>query len=96
MYVAMTRAKEKLYLSYARQRLFFGQRNNGSPSRFLSEIPESLMETIRSRTPAYVDRGRKKESNGWRVVNEWETATKPVNGRVVEELVSDGYGEIDS
>lgn len=96
MYVAMTRAKEKLYLSYARQRLFFGQRNNGSPSRFLSEIPESLMETIRSRTPAYVDRGRKKESNGWRVVNEWETAPKPVNGRVVEELVSDDFDEIDS
>ena len=96
MYVAMTRAKEKLYLSYARQRLFFGQRNNGSPSRFLSEIPESLMETIRSQTPAYVDRGRKKESNGWRVVNEWETAPKPVNGRVVEELVSDDFDEIDS
>lgn len=96
MYVAMTRAKEKLYLSYARQRLFFGQRNNGSPSRFLSEIPENLVETVRSRTPAYVDRGRKKESNGWRVVNEWETAPKPVNGRVVEELVSDDFDEIDS
>lgn len=96
MYVAMTRAKEKLYLSYARQRLFFGQRNNGSPSRFLSEIPENLVETVRNRTPAYVDRGRKKESNGWRVVSEWETAPKPVNGRVVEELVSDDFDEIDS
>lgn len=96
MYVAMTRAKEKLYLSYARQRLFFGQRNNGSPSRFLSEIPESLVETVRNRTPAYVDGRRKRESNGWRVVNEWETAPKPVNGRVVEELVSDDFDEIDS
>jgi len=96
MYVAMTRAKEKLYLSYARQRLFFGQRNNGSPSRFLSEIPESLVETVRNRTPAYVDRRRKRESNGWRVVSEWETAPKPVNGRVVEELVSDDFDEIDS
>jgi len=96
MYVAMTRAKEKLYLSYARQRLFFGQRNNGSPSRFLSEIPESLVETVRNRTPAYVDGRRKRESNGWRVVNEWETAPKPVNGRVVEELVSGDFDEIDS
>lgn len=42
-YVGMTRAEEKLYLTYARRRLFFGQRTNNMPSRFLLEIPEHVI-----------------------------------------------------
>ncbi len=41
-YVGITRAKEKLYLTYARRRLYFGQFNTNQISRFLSEIPEHL------------------------------------------------------
>ncbi len=43
-YVGMTRAKEKLFLTYARRRLFFGQRSSSTPSRFLLEIPERVIE----------------------------------------------------
>ncbi len=43
-YVGMTRAKEKLYLTYARRRLYFGQRFSNPVSRFLEEIPEDLTE----------------------------------------------------
>lgn len=43
-YVGMTRAKEKLYLIYARRRLYFGQRVSNPPSRFLDDIPEYLRE----------------------------------------------------
>jgi DNA helicase-2/ATP-dependent DNA helicase PcrA len=42
-YVGMTRAKEKLYLTYARRRLFFGQRNTNTVSRFVLELPEHLI-----------------------------------------------------
>lgn len=42
-YVGITRAKEKLYLTYTRQRLYFGQRSNNLVSRFLADIPESLI-----------------------------------------------------
>lgn len=42
-YVGMTRAKEKLFLSYSENRLFFGTRSSNMPSRFLSEIPEELL-----------------------------------------------------
>jgi len=42
-YVGMTRAKEKLYLTYARKRLFFGQRTSNVVSRFISELPERLL-----------------------------------------------------
>jgi DNA helicase-2/ATP-dependent DNA helicase PcrA len=43
-YVAITRAKSKLYLSYARRRLQYGRVTGGIPSRFLSEIPEKLLK----------------------------------------------------
>ncbi len=43
-YVGITRAKEKLYLSYARYRFQRGQRLPTLPSPFLEEIPESLVQ----------------------------------------------------
>lgn len=43
-YVGLTRAKEKLYLSYAARRMYFGQSNFNPPSRFLEDIPARLME----------------------------------------------------
>ncbi|MCS7091803.1 MAG: exodeoxyribonuclease V subunit gamma [Patescibacteria group bacterium] len=45
-YVGITRAKSKLYLSYALKRLFFGQKQSNPPSRFLTDIPENLVESI--------------------------------------------------
>lgn len=42
-YVGMTRAREELHLTYARERLFFGGDQLGRPSRFLFEIPEELL-----------------------------------------------------
>lgn len=45
-YVGITRAKERLYLSYARQRLYFGQHSINPVSRFLLDIPEELIENI--------------------------------------------------
>ncbi len=42
-YVGMTRAMNKLYLSYARRRLFFGQRTNNMVSRFIMELPEHVI-----------------------------------------------------
>ena len=42
-YVGMTRAKEKLFLTYARRRLFFGQRTTNVVSRFVTELPEHLI-----------------------------------------------------
>lgn len=42
-YVAITRAKEKLTISYARQRMLYGRTNAALASRFLKEIPEDTM-----------------------------------------------------
>ncbi|MDO8269679.1 MAG: UvrD-helicase domain-containing protein [Candidatus Levybacteria bacterium] len=43
-YVGVTRAKEHLYLTYAKQRVIFGQRNAATPSRFIFELPTEVLE----------------------------------------------------
>jgi DNA helicase-2/ATP-dependent DNA helicase PcrA len=44
-YVGMTRAREQLYLTRARRRHLFGAETENPPSRFLREIPSTLLET---------------------------------------------------
>ncbi len=44
-YVGMTRAKEKLYLTFATRRLFFGKRTSNVASRFLFDLPTHLVHS---------------------------------------------------
>lgn len=44
-YVGITRAREKLYLTYTRTRLYFGTRSNNLVSRFIASIPEKLLDS---------------------------------------------------
>lgn len=48
-YVAITRAKEELYIFHAESRMIFGMTNRNRVSRFVEEIPEMLVEHTRSR-----------------------------------------------
>ena len=58
-YVAMTRAREELYLTCANQRMLFGRTSSNRPSRFTEEIPpEHLERSGRS----YLSR---EEDEGW-------------------------------
>lgn len=43
-YVGMTRAKTRLFLSYARKRIFFGQKTSNIISRFILEMPKNVIE----------------------------------------------------
>jgi len=45
-YVALTRAKEKLWLSRAESRVMYRDIQHNKPSRFLSEIPEGLFDEL--------------------------------------------------
>ena len=62
MYVGITRAKRKLYLTNAFQRLLFGMTNRNRPSRFLTEIPAECVENASTKNPYLAqnsfDRGR--------------------------------------
>lgn len=48
-YVALTRAKEKLYLSFAYARIIFGSKQINTPSEFLSDIDPSILEWVRDK-----------------------------------------------
>ncbi|MDO8488237.1 MAG: 3'-5' exonuclease, partial [bacterium] len=61
-YVGITRAMNKLYLTYARRRLYFGQSGSNPVSRFLADIPESLLEGSLASRPQSVT---KKVSSAW-------------------------------
>ena len=51
-YVGMTRAKQQLFLSCAEYRHLHGQGRYNAPSRFLTEIPEHLIDRIRPKINA--------------------------------------------
>jgi len=52
MYVAVTRARQRLYLSHAQSRMLHGKVRYGIPSRFLDEIPEVLLKRLNSKPVA--------------------------------------------
>jgi DNA helicase-2/ATP-dependent DNA helicase PcrA len=55
MYVAITRARRRLYISFAQSRLLHGQTRYGIKSRFLVELPENAVKWL---TPRAVAGGR--------------------------------------
>jgi DNA helicase II / ATP-dependent DNA helicase PcrA len=52
MYVALTRARRRLYLTYAQSRMLHGQTRFNVASRFFQEMPQQLMRKIRGDTRA--------------------------------------------
>ena len=45
-YVGITRAKQRLYLTRAWQRSIYGNTSYYTPSRFIDEIPDELVEDV--------------------------------------------------
>jgi len=60
-YVGMTRAKDRLYLSCAFRRHLYGRSQPAFPSRFLTEIPQSLLTAPRGNAPVAPPRQGYKE-----------------------------------
>lgn len=61
MYVALTRARRRLYLSFAQSRMLHGQTRYGIASRFFREIPEALMRRVNPK-PRMPDAGSGRSS----------------------------------
>lgn len=87
-YVGLTRARERAFLSYARRRSLFGGFRDQLPSRFLSEIPRSL---LRWHDPF----PKPKETRSHTVVvrPEGREFPEPRPRRVVHPLFGDGVVE---
>jgi DNA helicase-2/ATP-dependent DNA helicase PcrA len=71
-YVGITRAQERLYLSFARERRLYGSREPALRSQFLDELPAELLTTqhkVRQTytKPAATSNGKPAASNNWQV-----------------------------
>ncbi len=71
MYVAITRARRRLYLSYAQSRLLHGQTRYGIKSRFLNELPDGVLKWLTPRLQS----GRGERFGNWRDVTPTNAAT---------------------
>jgi DNA helicase-2/ATP-dependent DNA helicase PcrA len=71
MYVAITRAKERLYLSHTQSRMLHGQVRYNMPSRFLEELPSDSLKWL---TPKVKDArwGGTSNGNGSRSGSTWQ------------------------
>jgi len=75
MYVAITRARRRLYLTHAQSRMLHGQVRYGIPSRFLSELPDEVLQHLNRKVseawaaPAYSAMPRRDSGNdsGYRI-----------------------------
>jgi DNA helicase-2/ATP-dependent DNA helicase PcrA len=54
MYVAITRARQRLYLSHSQTRMLHGQTRYNLKSRFFDELPEAALKWITPRNPGFV------------------------------------------
>ncbi len=63
-YVGMTRAMQQLWLTYAEMRRLYGSEKYTSPSRFLSEIPDELIVSVRAK-PKNVYSAPVRKHSGW-------------------------------
>ena len=76
----MTRARQKLTLSYAESRRLHGMEMLGTPSRFLREIPATLLREVRPRA------GLSRQS--WSPTSASSLAQAPANGLRLGQRVS--------
>ncbi len=64
-YVGITRAKQRLYLTYAFRRTRFGSDETNQPSRFLDDIPAHLVEGRSLRARANASRAAARTATTW-------------------------------
>jgi DNA helicase-2/ATP-dependent DNA helicase PcrA len=92
-YVGITRAKQKLYLTYARTRSLYGGTEWNLPSRFLDEIPAELAERQVSEQRTF---GRPSSATRWSDTPNAPTRREPTPGatfRTGEDVVHARFGE---
>jgi DNA helicase-2/ATP-dependent DNA helicase PcrA len=75
-YVAITRAKEKLYCIHTKERIMYGRTQYNPPSRFINEIPSDLTE--KTGVTSYSSFKRSAESEPYKDFGEDFTSGRPI------------------
>ena len=65
MYVAITRARKRLYLSFSQTRMLHGQTRYNVKSRFVDELPEAALRWITPRNQAFGSGFAREYSRAW-------------------------------
>jgi DNA helicase-2/ATP-dependent DNA helicase PcrA len=65
MYVAITRARQRLYLSFSQTRLLHGQTRYNVKSRFLDELPEGALKWLTPKTQGFGSGYAREYQNAW-------------------------------
>jgi DNA helicase-2/ATP-dependent DNA helicase PcrA len=65
MYVAITRARKRLYLSFSQTRMLHGQTRYNIKSRFFEELPESALKWIAPRQRAFSPGWAREQPSPW-------------------------------
>ncbi|MFC0180525.1 DNA helicase II [Thorsellia kenyensis] len=88
-YVGITRAREKLTLSYTEVRRLWGNEVRHKPSRFISELPENLLEEVRLRgaikTPSI-----QRNASTHKLAATWNSSEYQLGQRVTHSKFGDG------
>ncbi|MBD2147290.1 DNA helicase PcrA [Sphaerospermopsis sp. FACHB-1194] len=74
-YVGITRAKERLYLSHARERRLYGTREPALRSQFLEELPPDLLTTKRKNTRTFT-KSPSAKTNNQSISENWQVGEK--------------------
>ncbi|WP_035045416.1 DNA helicase PcrA [Anoxybacillus flavithermus] len=95
-YVGITRAEEQLFLTRAHMRTLFGQTHVNTPSRFIDEIPEELIEYAHKRAKKQLASPRSSVASqgGWRVGEKVSHKVWGI-GTIVRVKENDGDQELD-
>ena len=93
-YVGITRARERLYLCHAWSRMLFGRTEFYPPSRFLSEIPEELVEVLGEDRPVGGGRNAHRDAVvSAAITNNTGRGTRLTGLRVGDDVDHDTFGE---
>lgn len=90
-YVGMTRAMQKLYLTYAESRRLHGSERYNAPSRFLQEIPEETIYAVRPTTKIT----RPSTGGGWSQKRRQAFSNQPDIGgfKIGQRVIHKKFGE---
>lgn len=93
-YVGITRAKDALYLLVPQNRNQYGYAEPASPSRFLTDIPDDLLEMSGRFMASGVSRGRKKASSKrWQVTAQQPASVTQLQYSAGMKVIHPSWGE---
>lgn len=91
-YVAITRAKQQVFLIYAKERLIYGSLQNNPPSRFIADIPEEITEVVAQHN--YYSAGGVRGASAVKTVSSFKPGMKVSHAQFGEGTVIAKAGDV--